>query len=241
MDGRERASDDLAVKAVARFLTFYFLPYSDPWRRRRMRRAARALVTCSPWPGESASSAEISQLALLRLLRLQREAHRAARFGSFEALVLLSRAAVETILAGLYWLDSSDASDQLADANARSLRRVLQFLLQTLNLPKEALDGSVRLVGEPRQPPDLRRMADVLTHRTGAAWNTTLYDQLYIPLSEMFAHPSGVALLRHVGRDARLTDIPDRWRTRRSAIHTVDTCTSHLAWAIATDASRRQH
>ena len=33
----------------------------------------------------------------------------------------------------------------------------------------------------------------------------------------------------------------DRWRTRRSAIHTVDTCTSHLAWAIATDASRRQH
>jgi len=53
-------------------------------------------------------------------------------------------------------------------------------------------------------------MADVLTHRTGAAWNTTLYDQLYIPLSEMFAHPSGVALLRHVGRDARLTDILPR-------------------------------
>ncbi len=203
-----------------------------------MRRAASALVTCSPWPGEGASSAEIAQLALLRLLRLQREAHRSARLGAFEALLLLSRAAVETFIAGLYWLDSENAGAQLTGANARSLKRVLQFLGQTLSVPKDTLEDAVRLIGEPHGAPDFRRMSEVLTQRTGVELTTHFYDQLYIPLSEMFAHPTGVNLLRHVRPDETLTDVPDRWWTRRSAIHTVDVCTAYLAWAIAKDADK---
>jgi hypothetical protein len=157
------------VKDLARFLAFYFLPYPDPWRRRRMRRAAGALVTCSPWPGEHASSAEIAQLALLRLLRLQREAHRSAALEAFEALLLLSRAAVETFIAGLYWLESDNAGAQLTGANARSLKRVLQFLGQTLGVPEDTLEDAVRLIGEPHKAPDLRRMSEVMTQRNRVA------------------------------------------------------------------------
>jgi hypothetical protein len=226
------------VKDLARFLAFYFLPYPDPWRRRRMRRAARALVTCSPWPGEHASAAEIAQLAQLRLLRLQREAHRSAALGAFEALLLLSRAALETLIAGLYWLDSDDAGEQLTAANAHSLKRVLQFLGQALGVPRDTLEDAVRLLGEPHAVPDFRRMSKDLTQRTEVELTTHFYDQLYIPLSEMFAHPTGVNLLRHVRHDEKLTDVPDRWWTRRSAIHTIDVCTAYLAWAIAKDAEK---
>lgn len=203
-----------------------------------MRRAARALVTCSPWPGENASSAEIAQLALLRLLRLQREAHRSAALGGFEALLLLSRATVETFIAGLYWLDSDDAGEQLTGANARSLKRVLQFLGQALSVPSDTLEDAVRLIGEPHQAPDFRRMSEVVSQRSGLDWTTPFYDQLYIPLSEMFAHPTGVNLLRHVRRDQKLTDVPDRWWTRRSAIHTIDACTAYLAFSIAEHADK---
>jgi hypothetical protein len=238
MDRSASPRHDAAVKDFVRFLAFYFLPYPDPWRRRRIRRAARALVTCSPWPGEHASPPEIAQLALLRLLRLQREAHRAACLGDFEALLLLSRAAVETFIAGLYWLDADDAGEQLTAANARSLRRVLEFLVQTMSLPKDTLGDAVRLMGEPHQAPNFRRMSEVLTRRTGVDLTTAFYDQLYIPLSEMFAHPTGANLLRHVRRDEKLTDVPDRWWTRRSAVHTTDVCTAHLAWAIAKDADK---
>jgi hypothetical protein len=203
-----------------------------------MRRAARALVTCSPWPGEHASSAQIVELALLRLLRLQREAHRSAAVGAFEALLLLSRAAVETCIAGLYWLDSDDAGAQLTEANARSLKRVLQFLVQTLGVPEETLEDAVRLIGEPQKAPDYRRMSEVITERTGVDVTSPFYHQLYVPLSEMFVHPTGVTLLRHVDPDQKLTDIPDRWWTRRSATHTVDVCTAYLAWAIAKDADK---
>lgn len=203
-----------------------------------MRRAARVLVTCSPWPGEGASAAEIVQLALLRLLRLQREAHRVAAVRAFESLLLLSRAAVETLIAGLYWLDSDDAGEQLTAANARSLKRVLGFLGQAFGVPRDTLEDAVRLVGEPHEAPDFRHMSKVLTQRTGVELTTHFYDQLYIPLSEMFAHPTGVNLLRHVGHDQKLTDVPDQWWTRRSAIHTIDVCTAYLAWTLAKNSEK---
>lgn len=203
-----------------------------------MRRAARALVTCSPWPGDNASSAEVAQLALLRLLRLQREGHRSAALGAFEALLLVSRASVETLIAGLYWRDSDDAAEELTGANARSLTRMLRFLTQALGVPTDTLEDAVRLIGEPHKAPDFRRMLDVLTERTELDWTTPFYDQLYIPLSEMFAHPTGVNLLRHVRHDQKLTEVPDRWWTRRSAIHTIDLCTSYLGWALAKDADK---
>jgi hypothetical protein len=167
---------------------------------------------------------------------LQRESHRSAALGAFEGLLLLSRAAVETCIAGLYWLDSDDAGEHLTGINARSVRRVLRFLGQVLSVPRGTLEDAVRLIGEPHEALDFRRMSDVLTQKTGLELTTHFYDQLYVPLSEMFAHPSGVNLLRHVRSDEKLTDIPDRWWTRRSAIHTIDVCTAYLAMAIAKDA-----
>jgi hypothetical protein len=198
-----------------------------------MRRSARALVTCSPWPGEQASPAEIAQLALLRLLRLQREAHRAASVGATESLFLLARASVETFIAGLYWLESEDAGERLTEANARALKRVLQSFVEALDIPNLTLESAVHLVGQPHQAPDFRRMAEVVDSRSGVDLATHFYDRLYIPLSEMFVHPTGVSMLRHVDPDEHLTDLPAKWWSRRAALHTVDACASHLAWAIA--------
>lgn len=88
------------MRALLEILVKYLLPYPDPLRRRRMRRAC-ALISCSSWPEDQARPADVAQLALLRLLRLQREAHRVAAFQNFESTTLLAGAAVETCIAGL--------------------------------------------------------------------------------------------------------------------------------------------
>jgi hypothetical protein len=38
------------------------LPYPDPQRQRRIRRSARGLVTCDPWPGNAATGVDVAQL-----------------------------------------------------------------------------------------------------------------------------------------------------------------------------------
>jgi hypothetical protein len=223
-----------AVKDFLDLLVRYAIPYSDPLRRRHMRRAARALVTCSPWPGEQASADQIVQLALLRLLRLQHEAHRSALVGNFEATVLATRAAIETCIAGLYWLPLDDAGAQLTGANARSLSRLMSYLIETVSVPKATVDQAVLLLGEPRPGPSVRDMAEQVANEDDAPFAKALYFPLYVPLSELFVHANGVALLRHVTGD-QLTDTPDRYWTRRSALNTIDTCTAYLAFAIARD------
>jgi hypothetical protein len=95
-----------------------------------MRRTARALVTCSPWPEEAASHSDIAQLALLRLLHLQREARRSARAGSVEGTMLLARAAIEACISGLYWLDQPDAGVRLTNASAKSMKQLLGIMVE---------------------------------------------------------------------------------------------------------------
>jgi hypothetical protein len=80
------------------------LPRPDLIQRRRVRSAARNLVTCSPWPGEDATGTDAAQLAVLRLLWLQRQVRRAVRGRHREASVMLARASVETCILGLYCL-----------------------------------------------------------------------------------------------------------------------------------------
>lgn len=222
--------------ALLEILVKYLLPYPDPMRRRRMRRAARALISCSPWPEDQARPADVAQLALLRLLRLQREAHRVAAFQNFESTTLLARAAVETCIAGLYWLYSDDAAGRLSGANAKAVRRMLEFMADNDPVTPAALDELVLMIGVPSAPPSLRDMAQAVTRKTSVPFATELYVRLYIPLSTLFAHPTGVAMLRHVGADRQLRDRPDRCWSKRAALHGTDVCTAQLALAIAEQA-----
>jgi len=225
---------NLALKPLAVRL----LPYPDPWYRWRMRRAARALVTCSPWPDEEASSTDIARLALLRLLNLQRETHRSARIGILEGTMLLARASVDTCISALYWLDQEDAGSHLTKGNAKSAKQMLKVVMDLLKMPDTALDEAIHLIGEPTDLPRLRLMAERAASRADVPLTKVLYEQIYVPLSVLHEHTTGVALLRHVGQDNRLLNTPEPWWTRRRALHTVDTCTGYLAFVLAERASK---
>ena len=210
----------------------YLLPYPDPLRRRRMRKAAKALITFSTWPGDEAESAHVAQLVLLRLLRLQREAHRSAAVRNFEATVLLTRAATETCIAGMYWLGCDDATTRLGGANAKSVARMMQFLSRTDPLLPAAVDDLVRLIAEPLDLPKPWNMADAVTRRTDQPLATELYQNVYVPLSTLFEHPGGLTLLRHVGSAGQPKERPARFWSRRASLHTIDLRTAQLALVL---------
>jgi len=198
-----------------------------------MRKAAKALITFSTWPGDEAESAHVAQLVLLRLLRLQREAHRSAAVRNFEATVLLTRAATETCIAGMYWLGCDDATTRLGGANAKSVARMMQFLSRTDPLLPAAVDDLVRLIAEPLDLPKPWNMADAVTRRTDQPLATELYQNVYVPLSTLFEHPGGLTLLRHVGSAGQPKERPARFWSRRASLHTIDLRTAQLALVIA--------
>jgi hypothetical protein len=221
------------VKSALNTILRQLLPYPDPWRRRRMRRTARALVTCSPWPGEAASPSDIAQLAMLRLLHLQREAHRSARAGGSEGTMLLARAAIEACISGLYWLDQADAGVRLTNASAKSMKQLLGIMIELFGVPPAGLDDAARLIGEPGDLPKLLWMAKHVASESGVSLTTLLYEQIDMPLSFISEHTTGIALQRHINRDGSLHDTPEQWWTRRRALHTVDLCTGYLAFVLA--------
>lgn len=223
-----------ALKTLVRQL----LPYPDPWHRRRMRRRARALVTCSPWPEEAAGPSDIAKLALLRLLHLQREAHRSARAGGFEGTMLVARAAIEACISGLYWLDQPDAGIRLTNASAKSMKQLLSIMIELFGVPPAGLDDAARLIGEPDDLPKLLWMAKHVASKSGVSLTTLMYTQIYMPLSFISEHTTGIALQRHINRDGSLLDTPEQWWTRRRALHTVDLCTGYLALVLAGRAAK---
>lgn len=225
------------MKSALNAIAIQLLPYPDPWQRWRMRRVARELITCSPWPGEAASPADIAQLALLRLLYLQREAHRTARSGGFEATMLLARASVDACISGLYWLEQPDAGARLTNANAKSAKQLLEVIMELLGVPTAGLDEAARLIGEPDDLPKLHRMAQDVANQSGVPLTKVMYAQIYMPLSFLFEHTTGVALQRHIDSTGRLLDAPEQWWTRRRALHTVDLCTGYLALTLARHAT----
>src|SRR6516165_5708355 len=85
------------------------VPYPDLPRRRRVRRKARDLIACEPWPGDNATGDDAAQLALYHLLWLQRETHRAVRWHRSETAALLARESVETYIVGTYCLHTDSA------------------------------------------------------------------------------------------------------------------------------------
>jgi hypothetical protein len=76
-------------------------------------------------------------------------------------------------------------------------------------------------------------MAKQVAGKSGVSLTTLLYEQIYIPLSFISEHTTGIALQRHINREGRLLDTPEQWWTRRRALHTVDLCTGYLALVLA--------
>jgi hypothetical protein len=222
------------TSALVAFIARAALPYWDPVRRRRVRRAARRLVECSPWPGDEATAMDVAQLALLRLLWLQRETRRAARWRQSEAVALLARTSIETCLTGMYCLYAVDPVQQLRGDNAKSLGRILGYLVSDGGLTPEVVDAAVRsLAGSPGGYPTVKDMAAKVAEGTGESFATDMYDRLYVPTSTFFVHARGLALLRHVDRDDTLLDRPGFPWTARSAVRTADACVGILAAFIA--------
>ena len=177
---------------------------------------------------------DVAQLALLRLLRLQRETRRAARWRQSEAVALLARTSIETCLTGLYCLYAADPVRQLRGDNAKSLGRMLGYLVSDGGLTPEVVDEAVRsLAGSPGPYPNVKEMADKVASGSGESFATDMYDRLHVPTSTFFVHARGLALLRHVDRDDTLLDRPGFPWTARSAVRTADACVGILAAFIA--------
>jgi len=109
-----------------------------------MHRAAHMLVGSEPWPGNDATSIQIAQLAMLRLLWLQRATRRAAWLRQCEAAALLARAAVETCISSLYWLQTEDATARLTGDNAKSLQKMLKAEFGSTPLTPEIIESLKR-------------------------------------------------------------------------------------------------
>jgi hypothetical protein len=60
-----------------RIVALAMLPVPDLVTRIRVRRTARRLVACDPWPGMDATGEDAAQLTLHRVLWLQRQTRRA--------------------------------------------------------------------------------------------------------------------------------------------------------------------
>jgi hypothetical protein len=221
------------VHAVAKCL----MPYPDPIHRRRLRRDAKALVSWTKWPGDDATTLDVAELALVRLLWLQREVHRAARSKQKEATALLARSAIETCITGMWCVYGEDTVARLRRQNARALDRMTKYLVGSL-VTRDFLDRAVADIGEPIGPLDLATMIKVIIDKGGPPIATNLYERYYISASTLYAHGSGAAMLRHVGRAGALTEAPSSGWLRRSAVHVVDGCVAELAKIVATNSGR---
>lgn len=208
------------------------LPYNDLRCRRRVRREARSLLTCDPWPGDDATPVQLAQLALLRSLTLQRCARRAVQHS--EAVALLARAALETCLIGLYCLYGNDPLTALRGDSAKALRRMLANLGPEDIITEDILNAIVAQIGGDGKLPDARKVAEAVSPGfNDASFSLNLYWQIYVPLSKFFAHANEMSLMRHVGNKGVLLEEPTYPWARWSAIHMADGCVGLLAAAIA--------
>jgi hypothetical protein len=76
-------------------------------------------------------------------------------------------------------------------------------------------------------------MAELVSSRSGRSAARELYHRVYIPLSTFVAHPSGMALLRHVASEDELRGTPTSVWSVRAARHTTDACMALLALELA--------
>lgn len=216
------------------------LPVIDLPSRYRVRRLAVSLVECDPWPGMAATGEHAAQLAILRLRSLQRDTRRAVRDRHTEAATLLARAAIETLITGLYCLHEQDAVAKLQAENIRNLPLLLRFLTDAGVIPPSVLDECIRRLGygEPARGPSVEAMAVVVDKSLGVRAAVELYDRFYRPSSAFAMHSGGLSLLRHVRMDDRLRRRPSRTGARRSPARIADACLGALTANMARRAGR---
>ena len=233
---------DPYVKALARALLSGMLPYPDSGRRRRVRKAARALVVCEPWPADAdITGSDVAQLALLRVLHLQKQVRRAARFRMPDAAVQLARSALETCSVGLYCLHSQDAVGRLREANIKAMVEAVGYLIDVDLLTQEVLDESAALLveayqlpkGKARPLPSFKEIVETVNAKMPGSGVMSLYKRFYSPTSTFFVHANAPSLLRHVRPDNTLSDTPSFPWTYRSAVRVADAVVGLLAAAIA--------
>jgi hypothetical protein len=176
-----------AVASLARLLLRSMLPCPDPLRRRRIRQAARGLVTCTRWPGDNATPEDIAQLALLRLLWLQRQTRRAGRWRQVEATALLARACIETCLAGLYWLYGDDQVEKMGGNNAKSFRRLMSYIADGDPISPTLVKEVAATFGTATDLPSLLDMANVVAAKTHESFATDVY-HVYTSRFRHFSH-----------------------------------------------------
>jgi hypothetical protein len=145
----------------------------------------------------------------------------------------LARSAIETCITGLYCIYGEDVPVRMRDSNARSLQRLVAYVVRDDPLLESIAEAIIATVGAPAPLPSIREMAETIATKTGESSATEHYDRLYVPLSTFYSHASGGALLRHVKRDGKVADEPSNVWAARSAVHAADAAVGILALAVA--------
>jgi len=226
------------VVRLAKSIAVGLLPYPDVWRRRTIRRSARALIIAEPWPGNDATPLELTQFALARSLWLQEEMHRAVGMRQREAAALLARVAVENTLVGLWCLYAKEPMDRLRGQNALALGSLLKPLVGNDPQRQELVNLLQRVIGGSGSLPNLGVMAQLVRDKSGADLGTDLHQRIYSPLSTFFAHSNGLALLRHVKKDGTISVRPSYPWSTRSAARIADGSVGVLAAVVASRSNR---
>lgn len=224
-----------AARPFVRVLVLSALPVPDLASRRKVRRTARGLVTCDPWPGMEATGTDAAQLALLRLLTLQKDIHKAVRTRQDEAATMLARVAIETLITGLYCIHEPAAVAQLQGEQMRMLPLMVKFMVDAGLLSRDVLDECIERLdlGAPAKGPDIATMAKRVDAATGSSVATSLYDRVYRPASNLALHAGAASLLRHVRSDGSTARRPSRVWGRRSPARIADTCLGALTAVLA--------
>jgi hypothetical protein len=223
------------VLAVSWQLLRGVLPYPALLRRWRVNHRAHKLITCRHWPGADATGMDAAQLALLRLLWLQRLTRNAVGMRREEDAVLLARASIETCIVGLYCVHSGDPIAHLS-APSYGAAGPVPYLINADLGSRAAIDSAVLALGEVGPDLNIRDLALWLEREHGLVLATGLYQRYYVPLSHLFGHAYGFALMRHVRPDGSLHPRPAFPWIRRSAARMADGCTAVLAASIADNA-----
>ncbi|MEU4498911.1 hypothetical protein AB0F96_37085 [Streptomyces sp. NPDC023998] len=230
---------DPNVRAFVVSMARSLLPAPDPVRRRRVRTAARRLVDCDPWPADDATTgSDVAKLALLHLMYLQRQTRREVSFRNGEAAVRLARSSIEACLLGLYALHEPDVVEQLKGGHLKSMRGMLGYLVDDGLVTQEIVDQSAAAMGPAAHAPGVWAMADRVDAATSGNGAVSLYRRFYVPTSALFVHVNAPSLLRHVGRDGKLTKRPSFPWTLRSVVRVSDACVGILAAAVAAHESK---
>ena len=210
-----------------------YVPCYDPFERRRVRRAARTLVTLRRWPGDEATSRDAAQLALLHLLELQHRVRVSSVLRQYEAAALLARTAIDTCIVGIWCLVEPGAVQRLNADAARSLTNLLVPFAKSMLLPADAIRIAVAQIGEPKGLRSPQQQLDEIQKANGPPGARILYELWYRPLSAFFAHGTGGALLRHMGVNDEITDHAHFAWARRSPAHLADVCVGFLSAVFA--------